>query len=327
MTDVLNGYIDRIEQLGGRFVPRAAPYAARPIRRRRTRSDIDAIRSAITEALYADAPMTVRQVFYRLVSIGAIAKSEAEYKQTVCRLLGEMRLDGTIPYGSIADSTRWMRKPQTWNSVEDALRETARLYRRNVWWGLGQYVEVWIEKEALAGVLSDVTSEYAVPLMVTRGYPSLTYLHAAAEAIVAQIRQGRAPTIYYLGDFDPSGVDIRRNVEQRLREFVSEINFSNSFGAFFSSDFTFQALAVFEEQIEAYRLQTRPTKQSDSRSRGFGNQSVELDAIAPNELRALVREAVESHLPDGALDEVHLAEESERAILTRIAETTAGTAA
>src|SRR3954452_13666185 len=77
-------------------------------RQRRTAKDMDRIRAAILDVLRQDQPMTVRQVFYRLVSAGAIAKTEAEYKTTVVRLLGEMRLDGQVPFGWIADNTRWM---------------------------------------------------------------------------------------------------------------------------------------------------------------------------------------------------------------------------
>jgi hypothetical protein len=272
--------------------------------------------------------MTVRQVFYRLVSVGAIAKTEAEYKQTVCRLLAEMRRDGTIPYGWIADSTRWMRKPRSFDSIEDALRSTAQLYRRNVWRDLGEYVEVWCEKDALAGVLYDVTAEYDVPLMVTRGYPSLTYLHDAAEEMATQLSRGRKVTIYYFGDYDPSGVDIRRNVEKQLASFIGRaIGLDTSYETVTEEDFRFETVAVDPWQIETYGLTTRPTKTTDSRSRGFDGESVELDAIGPGDLRDLVREAIEPHLPAGALDAAHLAEASERTILTRIAATMGGTAA
>src|SRR5690606_20733283 len=114
----------------------------------------------------------------------------------------------------------WMRKPKTYGSVEDALTETARLYRRQIWADLDTRVEVWLEKEALAGVLVEVTAKWDVPLMVTRGYPSLSYLHSAGEAIQAD---GVETFIYYFGDRDPSGVDIARHVEKELCEFAGEV--------------------------------------------------------------------------------------------------------
>src|SRR5262249_45294235 len=97
----------------------ARSYRASPIKRaRRSKEDMEAIREVIVEVLRQHRPATVRQVFYRLVSMGAIAKTEAEYKQTVCRLLTEMRLERRIPFGWIADNTRWMRKPTTYSSLE-----------------------------------------------------------------------------------------------------------------------------------------------------------------------------------------------------------------
>jgi hypothetical protein len=141
--------------------------------------------------LRADNPMTVRQVFYQAVSRGLIAKTEAEYKQTIGRLLTEMRLDGTIPFGWIADNTRWMRKPETHSSLKAVAEEWARSYRRAIWQEQEVYVEVWLEKEALAGVLYEETHRYDVPLMVTRGYPSLSYVH---EAPRRSTRPTRKPT-------------------------------------------------------------------------------------------------------------------------------------
>ena len=109
-------------------------YRSSPIkRRRRTKAEIEAIKAATYELIKVDQPMTVRQVFYRLVSDGVIEKSEAEYKHTVIRLLSDMRLAGELPFGWIADNTRWVRKPQTYSNLQAALRDTARLYRRSMW--------------------------------------------------------------------------------------------------------------------------------------------------------------------------------------------------
>jgi hypothetical protein len=260
---------------------------------------MDAIRSAIIEVLEQDQPMTVRQVFYRLVSGGWIAKTETEYKQTVGRLLTEMRLEGVIPFGWIADNTRWMQKPTTSSSAEQALRRTSHLYRQALWDNLGVYVEVWREKEALAGVLYDVTNEWDVPLMVTRGYPSLSYVHEAAQAIEAM---GKPATILYFGDHDPSVVDIPRNVMDMLREFAPD------------ADIDLDRIAVTPLQLATMGLETRPTKTSDSRSRDFDRDSVEVDAIPPATLRYLYRQAID----DDALDIARAAEEPERTNLTNI---------
>jgi hypothetical protein len=144
---------------------------------------------------------------------------------------------------------------------------------------------------APAGVVYDVTEEYDVPLMVTRGYPSLSYVHDAAEAIAAQ---GKPAYLYYFGDYDPSGVDI------------AEIHFERP--------------AVNEAQIAEYQLPTRPTKATDSRAAKFGDdRSVELDALEPSQLRAMVRVCIEQHIAPGPLRVARLAEESERESLRMFA--------
>lgn len=274
---------------------------ARPTRR--SRGEIDAIKEAIYDALMEDAPMTVRQVFYRLVSTGVIGKTEGEYKSTVVRLLTRMRLSGEIPFSWIADNTRWMRKPRTWSSLESMLQRTAEAYRRDVWDNQDVYVEVWTEKDAIAGILSQVTMEWDVPLMVVRGFSSITFLHSAAESIAAT---GKPAYLYYFGDYDPSGLVIPQKVEQRLREFAPY------------ADIEFVRVAVNEEQIASMNLPTRPTKKTDSRAKNFIGESVEVDAIPPKVLRGIVEECITQHVDDGAYSVLLAAEESEKASLMNL---------
>lgn len=277
-----------------------------PTRRaRRSKADIDTIKSAIFDVAVDDRPVTVRQVFYRLVSAGVIGKTEAEYKGTVCRLLADMRRAGEIPFGWIADNTRWMRKPHTYGGLEQMMEYTALTYRRALWDTQDAYVEVWLEKEALAGVLVDVTDEWDVPLMVTRGYPSLSFLSSAAETIE---NEDRVVSIYYFGDRDPSGVDIPRFVEKQLIEMTHGI---------VNIDFT--VVAVTPEQVTEYNLPTRPTKRTDSRARNFEGRSVEVDAIPPSELRAIARRCIEQHVDYDELLRIRTIEAAERETLQTIA--------
>jgi hypothetical protein len=248
--------------------------------------------------------MTVRQVFYRLVSLGTIAKTENEYKHTVTRLLTEMRRAGQVPFGWIADNTRWMRKPRTYSGLEEMLRRTAETYRRDVWHEQPAYLEVWLEKDALAGVLYEETEMWDVPLMVTRGYSSLSYLYEAAAAIM---RHGKPAYLYYFGDYDPSGVDIARTVERGLREFAPQ------------AEIHFERVAVTPEQITLWHLPTRPTKKTDSRSQSFEGESVEVDAIAPRTLRDLVREQITRHIDEHTLEVLSEVEADERILLDIIA--------
>jgi hypothetical protein len=142
----------------------SAVYGSTPIRRRRrSQAEMEAIRAALNEILAERHPMTVRQVFYQATTAGVVAKTEAEYKGTVCRLLADMRRDGEIPYTWLADATRWMRKPTTFSSAEAALKRTAETYRRALWNVCAVAVEIWLEKEALAGVLVEVTDAWDPP--------------------------------------------------------------------------------------------------------------------------------------------------------------------
>ncbi len=284
--------------------PHRQSYGASPIKRkkRRTKAEMQVIREAIYALLADDHPMSVRQVYYRLVSAGVIAKTEAEY-QTVCRLLSIMRRAGAIPYGWLADATRWQRKPRTHRSLTTWLQRTARTYRQAIWCDQDVYVEIWLEKEALAGVLLPVTSEWDVPLMVTRGYPSLSYLHSAGEAIA---RENKPCYLYYLGDHDPSGVDIPRKVEADLREFAPD------------AEIHFERVAVLPEQIEEWGLQTRPTKKTDTRAKNFKGESVEVDAIPPDDLRRIVRECIEQHIDGDMLKHTRGVEAAERHTLQTI---------
>ncbi len=272
-----------------------------PIKRpRRSRAEMNGIRDALVELLSAEHPMTVRQAFYRAVSSGIVEKSEAQYKGTIGRLLCELRRDGQIPFEWIADNTRWMRKPKTYDCKEDMLRLTAQTYRRALWNDQDAYVEVWLEKEALAGVVVEVTAKWDVPLMVTRGYPSLSYIHSAAEAISSQ---DKPAFLYYFGDHDPSGVDIPRTVDIGLRELAPD------------ADIEFVRVAVNPEQIEEFDLPTRPTKKSDSRSKGFEGESVEVDAIPPAHLRQLVEDCIVQHVDADALEATKVVEREERRTL------------
>jgi hypothetical protein len=152
---------------------------------RRNKAAVTSIRDAIHDLLEEDHPQTVRQIFYALTVRGLIKKAEIEYQQTVVRLLVQMREDGDIPFEWIADNTRWMRKPTTFVGLDACLKNTAKFYRRDLWAAMPVYCEVWCEKDALAGVLIEKTNLYDVPLMVARGYSSISFLHSAAETIEA----------------------------------------------------------------------------------------------------------------------------------------------
>lgn len=261
-----------------------------------TRNKSQKIQKVILE-IFADLKprLTVRQIYYSLTVKGVIPKTEAGYRQT-CYQLAKMRESEIIPYGWISDNTRWQIKPRTHGSLEDALASWQGTYRRDMWMNQPDYVEIWVEKDALAGVISPISIEYDVPLYVCRGYSSMTFLYEAAE----YIKELEKPAyIYHFGDFDPSGVDAAYKVRDGLKRHGADINFMR--------------MAVTPDQITSLNLPTRETKKKDPRSKSWGDKpSVELDAIPAPILRELVRECIESHLDEESLYRTKLVEKWEK---------------
>lgn len=283
--------------------------ASRTKRARRSKQEMESLCAELYAIVKADPPMTVRQAFYQAVSSGLVDKTENAYGNDVQRNLALMRKRGDLPYGWIADNTRWMRKPRTWSSIDEMLDSASASYRRALWDNQDAYVEVWLEKDALAGVVDRVTSAFDVPLMVSRGFASLSFLYEAAESIADQ---DKPAYLYYFGDHDPSGVVIDRKISETLRELAPE------------SEIHFERVAVLEDQIREYNLPTRPTKASDSRSRNFEGESVEVDAIPPGLLREMVRDCIVQHVDPRAHEAMKFAEKEERELLRQWMNTVRG---
>ena len=251
--------------------------------------------------------MTARQIFYQLVTRGIIDKTENEYQNTVIRLMSEMRLDGSLPFDFVVDESRRARITRTFDSVADAVNQTAEFYRRSALAQADCYLEIWLEKDALAGVLWEVTSEYDVPLMVSRGMPSLTFLHGSALEVRRAAEARKSTYIYQFGDHDPSGVLIPRTIKRRLDEMCQRMDCSAPY---------VKRVALTVEQIAAFDLPTRPTKRrGNNHAHGFKGDPVELDALPPRELRAIAREVIERHISPAATEALRIAEDSERELL------------
>jgi hypothetical protein len=281
-------------RVGGGIYP-----ASRIERQRATKGEIELRRDSLIDIIAQMKPMTVRQVFYQATVLRLVEKTESGYSKVQTDLV-KMRRSGDLPYGWLADNTRWQRKPRTFNSVHEALHDTARLYRKALWADVDAYVEVWLEKDALSGVIYPITDRYDVPLMVARGYASMSFLHEAAK----HINDLDVPAyICHLGDFDPSGVNAGEKIEETLRELAPD------------ADITFERIAVTPAHIVLWELPSRPTKKTDSRSKDFGEISVELDAISPDRLRGIVEFAIKQHLPADQFDKLKIAEASERKLI------------
>jgi hypothetical protein len=281
-------------------------YGTSPIKRtRRSRAEIEALDTALIEIVEEFNPVTVRQVFYQAVNRGLVPKSETKGYRVVQRRLVALRESREVPYGYVVDGTRYVHGYQRYNDLDEFTTYAAGLYRKDYWANSEINVEVWLEKDALKGVLiPTVVNECGLGLHVTRGFASITYLQEAAEQIEAD---GRPTYVYVLTDFDPSGVVIAEKIEEELTERTP------------FSDITVERLAVNRQQIERWCLPTRPTKTSDTRARRFrqlhGTDSVELDAIPPDELRRLVKDAIDSHMEPWRLKQFRMVEREERQTL------------
>jgi len=270
-------------------------------RRRRTNAELLGLDARLVAIVAENRPVTVRGAFYLAEVAGLVPKDERGYK-VVQRRLVALRQSGAIPYGSITDGTRLVQRLSNWNGLGDFATHAASFYRRDYWANAAARVEVWIEKDALSGVIYPVVvQEWGLELFIARGFSSITYLQNAAEGI---LEDGRPTFVYVLGDFDPSGICASETIAADLPARARGV------------DVTVSKLAVEHGQIAAWGLPTRAFKQSDSRARKFiqkyGEISVELDAIPPGRLRALVGDAIARHADMDAIDTLRGIEDQER---------------
>jgi hypothetical protein len=263
--------------------------------RRRTRVEISDLDDAIVAAVEADAPVTLRGVYYRVVSAGAVDKTELGYRAVGRRLL-DLRRQGRVSYADITDGTRWITAPTTYDSVDEMLLSAARQYRRSLWSRSAELVEVFTEKDAISGVLLPVTNAWDVPLGVMRGYASESFAWNVADGLDCE----RHTWIVQFGDHDPSGVGAWENFAEKVKAFAPDANVS------------FERLAVTDAQIEQFALPMRSTKASDTRARNWEGGSVEVDAIPASTLRRILDRFLATFHDQAELDRLDEIEVAER---------------
>jgi hypothetical protein len=175
------------------------------------------------------------------------------------------------------------------------------------------YIEVWTEKEALSGIIWDEACDYGVPVLVSKGMPSITQLYQTAVQVSSASRAGKESFIYQFGDHDPSGVLIPQTIESRIGELCKKLGCPPP---------AVERVSLTLEHIAAFDLPTRPTKRDGNRHADkFEGDSVELDALPADELRRMVRECIEQHISDEELEVLNATEESERQFLENWAAT------
>ena len=244
--------------------------------------------------------LTLRQLYYQLVSRGIVLNEKKEYGK-LSSLLVKGRMAGVVDWDAIEDRLRIPYLPYWVHNIEDALNDTIESYRLNRQEGQGVHVELWVEKDALSGVLRRITSYYHINLMVNRGYSSCTAMHDAYIRFTDVETEGKEIVVLYLGDHDPSGLDMIRDITNRLEEFGLDY-------------FTVKHIGLTREQINKYDPPPNPARFKDPRAewymQEYGNVSWEVDALNPEVLHALVKENVES-LIDMELFEEQIRKEGE----------------
>ncbi len=251
--------------------------------------------------------LTLRQLYYQLVSRNLLSNTERDYKN-LGKLVSQGRLAGVIDWGAIEDRLRSPQKTADWKSPADILDAAINSYRLPRWESQQNYVELWCEKDALAGVLAPLTDLYHITLMVNRGYSSQSAMKESAERLESAYYDGKDVTLLYIGDLDPSGEDMVRDVEDRLNLLTRG-----------NIEFKVIKLAITPEQVAQFNPPPNPAKMSDSRAAKFvelhGYSSYEADALPPDALATTVTDAVGLEIDWDSWDAVLATEERDKELL------------
>ena len=295
---------------------------------------LDFINEIIEEYQEEGYILTLRQLYYQLVSRDVIPNKPNEYAK-LSTLLKEGRMAGIVDWDAIEDRLRKPESPSAWKSPQSIINACIEQYRKDRQKGQKIYLEVWVEKDALSGVLKRVTEKFGVPIMVNRGYSSASAMFDSYERFLKAIQKGQEVKVLYLGDFDPSGVDMIRDIKARIDEFIvgsealkDEADFGRNknlyqerFDDFIeqglqgweadeiareqyaedkAKQFKIVPIALTKEQIRQYNPPPNPAKITDPRAKDFiakhGNTSWEVDALKPEVLNDILTKAIESNI-------------------------------
>lgn len=279
------------------------------------KSMIRVINGILDEYVDAGYDLSLRQLYYQLVSRALVENTERSYKN-VGNLVSDARLAGYIDWEVIKDRGREMVREPHWNSPKDILTDCARQFRVDRWENQPKYVEVMVEKQALEGVLMPVCSEWDVPFTANKGYSSSSAMYEAGQRMLNKLQEEKEVTVIYLGDHDPSGIDMSRDVEDRLRMFAECRE-----GDWITIDVDRIALNI--EQVKKLNPPPNPAKMTDSRAgeyvRKFGRISWELDAIEPKALATLVSKSIQKYVDMDKWEESGKRQDKGRESLLRMA--------
>lgn len=247
---------------------------------------IDTMNAIIEDYLAQGFVLTVRQLYYQLVAKDVVANTIQEYKR-IASIINDAKLAGLVDWDAIEDRTRDFVRQTRWESGSAILDAAATGFHMDMWKGQNNRLFVIVEKEALVGVLEGVCREFDMPLLAARGYPSGSVLRefALQDMLPSLQEQDQTPVLLHLGDHDPSGIDMSRDLSDRLSLFCEE-----------GGAFEFKRIALNMAQVKKLKPPENPAKVTDSRFEGYrrvhGESSWELDALSPAYLATLIRENV-----------------------------------
>jgi len=280
---------------------------------------IEAANRIIGEYQKQGFALTLRQLYYQFVARALLANTMQSYKR-LGSVINDARLAGMIDWEMIEDRTRGIEIRSRWTSPRSGIEALRSQYHIDLWANQPKRVEVWIEKEALVGVIEAICRSYDVPYLACRGYVSQSEQWRAYRRIEEYYSQnGQKTIVLHFGDHDPSGIDMTRDNGDRLQLFLESAISSES-----ESAFEVHRLALNWDQIEQYNPPPNPAKMTDSRFEGYerkyGDKSWELDALEPKVITELIRKNVLEHIDTDLWSERVEQLNAERAILSKIIE-------
>lgn len=252
--------------------------------------------------------LTLRQLYYQFVARDLLANTQQNYKR-LGDILNKARLAGLVSWSAMEDRTRNLRALSHWDSPRDIVAACARQYREDLWDSQPNRVEVWIEKDALVGVIEGVCERNDVPYFACRGYTSQSEQWRAGRRFRDYLSRGQHVVVLHLGDHDPSGVDMTRDNIERLAMFAED-------------EIEVRRLALNMDQVRRYRPPPNPAKFTDSRAEGYvreyGRSCWELDALEPRTIERLIQAEIDDLRDEAAWDDATSAQQAGRDRLDEI---------
>lgn len=236
---------------------------------------LDKVKNILYEYEQQGIAVTLRQLYYQLVARGLISNNIKQYKN-LSNLMTNARYAGIISWQAIEDRARVPTIPNTFENIQELLKVAAKSYQLDRWQEQEHYIELWTEKDAISSVLSPLAKKYQVVLAVNRGYSSASCMYEAAQRFLEH--QDKKKILLYLGDHDPSGLDMDRDIKDRLAEFGADVEIIR--------------IGLTFEQVQQYSLPENPTKPKDRRAKQYvetyGSSCWEVDALKPEVLQQLI---------------------------------------